>query len=286
MADSLPVHVALVSEIDTSKLSGSELSQVSAALQKQVSRDFGPIWGVNATVDSFASLDDVPLGYWPVIVMEDIGDDSAAGFHQDKNGNPFALVQFSETWSLTASHETLEMLADPFGNRVIASIAPEQSSTKGRVEILVEVSDPSEDISASYQVNGIVVSDFYTPSFFDPVPSSGKSYSFTGAIKKPRQVLKGGYISFHDLASDHWLQVTFFGTKPEDRDLGILDTTGGKSLRAQIDRLTTPSAFIKGFRKTEKTLTAARAVHKSARIGANAKAKELRAQIKSLTRKR
>ena len=129
MADQLPVHVALVSEMPQSTLSSSELSQVSAAIQKQVSRDFGPVWNVNATVDSFPNLDDVPLGYWPVIVMEDIGNPGAAGFHQDKNGNPYALVQFSDSWSLTASHETLEMLADPFGNRVVASVAPEQSGS-------------------------------------------------------------------------------------------------------------------------------------------------------------
>ena len=58
------VQVALVSQ--TSSVSLGELVKVSAALQKQVSRDFAPIWKVNATVDSFATLGDVPLGYYNV----------------------------------------------------------------------------------------------------------------------------------------------------------------------------------------------------------------------------
>ena len=45
-------------------------------------------------------------------------------------------------------------------------------------------------------------------------------------------MLKGGYISFHDLTTDHWMQVTLFKTKPEVVDLGPLSTAGGQSIRA------------------------------------------------------
>ena len=39
-----------------------------------------------------------------------------------------------DVWSLTASHECLEMLADPFGNRLIAGDSPKPD--QGRVQIL------------------------------------------------------------------------------------------------------------------------------------------------------
>src|SRR5215211_688992 len=135
--DQLINQLALVSEVEN--ISSSQLARVSAALQKQVMRDFRPIWNVLATVDSFPTLEDVPIGYWPIIIRDDIGFSGAAGIHLDKDGQPFALVQFSNTWSLTTSHEILEMLADPFGNRLIAgdSIKPDQ----GRVEYLLEVCD-------------------------------------------------------------------------------------------------------------------------------------------------
>lgn len=41
-------------------------------------------------------------------------------------------------------------------------------------------------------MNGVTVSDFYTPHYFDPVVNPAVRYSFTAAIKKPRDVLKGG----------------------------------------------------------------------------------------------
>ena len=101
-------QTALVSENMT--ITFSELGRVSAALQRQAVRDLGPIWEVQATVDAFEKLEDVPLGYWPIIVMDEINTPGAAGVHEDKDGQPFALVQARPGWSLTASHECLEML--------------------------------------------------------------------------------------------------------------------------------------------------------------------------------
>jgi hypothetical protein len=245
-------QTALVSE--TRAVASGEVMRVAAALQKQATRDFGPIWDVQATVDPFDRLEDVPLGYWPMIIRDDIGFDGAAGIHLDKDGQPFALIQFSRSWSLTASHELLEMLADPFGNRLIAgpSLRPDQ----GRVEYLVEVCDPPEDDRFAYTVNDVLVSDFITPNFFDPVTAPGVRYDFTGSIDKPRQVLSGGYISWHDLASDEWFQQIFFGAEPEFRDLGPLDQRQG-SLREEIDRRTPHPKLVEGLEVASDSLQAA-----------------------------
>lgn len=230
-------QVALISE--SRRVSQADLLKVSAALQKQAIRDLGPIWQISATVDAFEKLEDVPPGYWPIIIMDDIGFDGAAGIHLDRNGQPFALVTASDdrdVWSLTCSHELLEMLVDPFGNRVVPGDSPD--STQGRVDFLVEVSDPSEAAEFGYTCNGILVSDFYTPQFFDPVGASGVRYSFTGAIKTPRDVLKGGYLSWFEPESGHWFQETWFsGAQSKFVDLGRLDASKG-SIRSQIDKLT------------------------------------------------
>src|SRR5688572_25863919 len=111
-------EVALVSE--TKAVKPREVMKVAAALQKQVMRDFSPIWEISGTVDPFEKLEDVPIGYWPIMIRDDIGYAGAAGIHLDDNGQPFSLVQASSSWALTASHEVLEMLADPFGNRLVA----------------------------------------------------------------------------------------------------------------------------------------------------------------------
>ena len=232
-------HIALVSQ--TKKVPADALMRGAAALQKQVVRDFGPIWEVKATVDAFGKLKDVPLGYWPVMIRDDIGFAGAAGIHLDKGGQPYALVQYSPDWVLTSSHEILEMLADPFGNRIVAGSSPK--SGQGRVEFLVEVSDPSEAAEFGYTVNGLLVSDFYTQKYFDPLANSGTRYSFTGAIKKPRQILRGGYLSWHLPISDHWWQGRWFsGSKVSFVDLGKF--TGSMSLRSWIDQHTPTSITI------------------------------------------
>ncbi len=230
----IPHQVALVSE--TSRVSPSSLTRVAGALQKQAIRDFAPIWGIRSTVGAFASLDDVPVGYWPIVVMDDIQTPGAAGVHEDDQGQPFALVQYETQWSLTASHECLEMLADPFGRRLVAgnSVDPKRP---GRGEYLVEVCDPCEAPRLAYTVNGVVMSDFYTPHFFDPVASGAVRYSFRGSLTRPREVVKGGYLSWHEPSSNHWYQERFFGAKPEIGDLGVMARSNA-SLRSQIDRLT------------------------------------------------
>jgi len=269
-------HVALVSETELTDM--GELCRGAAALQKQVMRDFAPVWEVSATVDAFAALEDVPVGYWPIIVMDDIGYPGAAGIHLDEDGQPFSLVQATSGWELTASHEVLEMLADPFGNRLIAGNSIKAG--QGRVEYLVEVCDPSEGEEFGYTVNGITLSDFYTPRFFDPVTSSGVQYSFTGAVQEPRQIRKGGYLSWMDPTTEIWWQQTWFaGPKPAFRELGKFQNVE-ESLRAEVDKRTFRPQRAKGVSKMTAKLFAANTamVAKSA----SAKAGRWRAQIASV----
>ena len=232
-------HVALVS--DTPSISSAQVASVAAAINKQVVRDFGPLWGVQATVDAFDSLESVPVDYWPVILRDDINQPGAAGYHTDENGQPFALVQVDDTWSLTSSHETLEMLADPFGNRTVAGDPPPQApkpvSDFQRVLYLVETCDPPEDAQYGYHVNGVLVSDFITPHYYDPSGATGVQFSFRGHIKAPHEVLEAGYVSFGNPVDNHWYQIVVQNSKVMLRDLGVLKTKG-KSLRETIDHHT------------------------------------------------
>jgi hypothetical protein len=223
-------QVALVS--DTPGLSLRSMAPVAAALQKQVTRDFGPIWEIDATVDAFESLDDVPLGVWPILVGDE--GQGGGGVHLDRNHQPFALVDFTRQWTLTASHECLEMIADPFGNRTVAGDSLIES--QGRVEFLVEVCDPCEAPRFAYRVNGVLVSDFYTQRFFDPPDPAGTAirYDFRGHIRAPREVLQGGYVSWRDPVSNHWFQQIFFRGRKEFRDLGVFEGAHA-SLREWID---------------------------------------------------
>ena len=224
-------HLAFVSE--TSSIGMSELTRVSAALQKQLTRDVSQHWEIQGTVDAFTSLNDVPPGYWPIVIRDDIGQD-ASGVHCDDTGQPMALIASGVDWSVAASHEMIEMLVDPFGNTMIAgaSVAPDQ----GRVEYLVEACDPVS--GKGYQVNGVNVSDFCTRRFFDPVKAEGVQYSFMGTITTPRQIVRDGYLTwFEPVRGEWWQQSWFTGDAPTIRSLGAVQkTTCG--MRPTIDRLT------------------------------------------------
>jgi hypothetical protein len=280
MTDTLLRQVALVSESD--QIDPGDLTRVSAALQKQVTRDLVRFWSVKATVDAFPQLEDVPIGYWPIIVKDNIGFD-AAGIHLDEDNQPFALVTASEerdVWSLTTSHELIEMLVDPFGNRLMAGDSPKPD--QARVQFLVEACDPSEATEFAYTANGILVSDFYSVRFFDPVAARGVRYSFTGAIRRPREVLRGGYLSWLDVASNTWWQETWFsGNKPTFRNLGQMSARNG-SFRTQIDRLTSQNrsqAMSGGLRAAKAAGLSATAADEVAA----ARAARLRRQIDNLT---
>ncbi len=263
----------------------SDVSAVAAALQKQATRDFGPLWQVTATVSAFDALEAVPVDYWPVIIRDDIDQPGAAGYHTDDNGQPFSLVQADNQWQLTASHETLEMLADPFGNRTIAGSpppqAPPQLSALQRVTYLVEVCDPCEDAQFAYGVNGQQLSDFITPHYYDPNGATGTLYSFRGNVKGPHTVLNNGYVSFGNPVTNQWYQIMVAGGQVQVRDLGKLNRNG-RSLRETIDDL------VRNARKNDHYRTRQPLAARAARVGGSiaessgARAKSLRDYIDKL----
>lgn len=274
----LVTQLALVAE--TPQISASQLNRVAAALQKQAIRDFTPLWQIPATVDAFDKLDDVPVGYWPMIVRDDIGEPGAAGVHMDKDGQPFSLIQYSDSWSLTASHEMLEMLGDPWGNRLVAGQSPKPD--QGVVEFLVEVADPPEAPENGYTINGLLVSDFFTPNFYDPVTSSGVRYSFSGKLLGPRQILPGGYLSWREPVTDHWWQQVWFDTaKPQFRNLGKLAARAG-SLRSAIDSRTKTALRIADSGPQSDRFTSAKTLTALVKKSTTSRADAWRTQIQGL----
>ena len=103
------LHIALVSI--TKEVTLAHLAPVSAAIQKQISRDFGPMWNVEATVDALDKLEDVPIGYWHVLLQDELPN-GAAGLHiRDDNKQPFALVALTTNWPVFT--EILQMNPKP-----------------------------------------------------------------------------------------------------------------------------------------------------------------------------
>lgn len=168
-----------------------ELLQVAATLQTQLVRDVNPIWGVGGIVAPFLALEDVPPGYAPLVIVDSLSAHEH-GFHFAAGGQPIALIAYGDGWSVRASHELIETLCDPYGQRTVA--APSLDPTHGEVDYLVEVCDPCQ--VGRYTINDIPVSDFVTPHYYAPMGAEGRRFSYLGTITKPLSLLDGGYISW------------------------------------------------------------------------------------------
>jgi hypothetical protein len=238
-----PIQVGLVDT--TGQIDEGLMEEAAAALHIQVTRDLPQFWPIQASVTYLRDPNQIPVGVWPVMLVATLPPDEG-GYHSTKHNQPFAMVIATpddNSWTIDASHETLEMLVDPYGNRLQASLSIEivgngvQDGT-GEFQYLVEACDPCEANDYAYPIQGISVSDFITPHYYDPMTTPNTSYSFTGAIKAPRQILPGGYISFINVEQDEIQQILWVDPSgpPVLNDLGSAD--GGLSLREYVDNKT------------------------------------------------
>jgi len=218
-----------------------DLTRATAAFQTQISRDLRPFWHVDATVTAFTSIEDVPLGHWVIFLKESIGEDDELGFHLDSHNQPYALVAYDTSWTLSLSHEILEILVDPSGNRLVAGPSVDPKHPHHRVRYLLELCDPCEDSAYSYTIDGVVVSDFITPHYHDPQDTSGARYSFTGALRGPRDVLPGGYLTWEDPVLGAWYQLNVVQKRAIKKLYAI---ENARSLREHVNRMTPPPAAV------------------------------------------
>ena len=238
----LPIRIGLVDTTGT--VDTGTMAAAAAALNIQVTRDLPQYWLAVAEVGYVPDPNAIPAGVWPVLLVKSLPPEEG-GFHLTLNNQPYAQVVVtpgSDEWTVDASHETIEMLVDPCGNRLQASTAIEivgddVQDAAGQYEYLVEACDPCEADACCYQINGFRVSDFITPRFYDPVAVAGTRYSFTGAIQRPRQILPGGYITWMDGKTGALQQILRLDSSapPESRSLG---KPTGASLRAFVENST------------------------------------------------
>src|SRR5438270_1593860 len=200
-------HVTLQDQ-SSLNLTLSQVQDVTQALQTQLDRDFTPVWGVHAVVQALDQGESVPAKAWPMSILDQ--SEAGLGVHLDNNGKPFAEIQAGDDWSITASHEMLEMLVDPLGRKLQSDPDIDPSSDGHEVQYLVEVGDPCEIFS--YAINGINVSDFITPEFYDTNAPASTEFDFLGRLKQAFDVPQGCYISWFDPQDGRWHQKQTDGT--------------------------------------------------------------------------
>jgi hypothetical protein len=186
---------------------GIDLRRLVSALDKQLQRDFVPIWGYPATL----YVTDKPKPReWRIVFLDDSDAADALGYHDlTKDGQPVSKVFVKTTTaakqkvSVTASHELLEMLIDP-GAQLWAQ------NSNGWF-YAYEVCDAVED--EEYVIDGVAVSDFVYPSFFESwhQPMSTR-FDHLEKVSRPFQTLQNGY----QVVSNGAVAREIFGSRPKE----------------------------------------------------------------------
>lgn len=173
------------------------------ALQHQVSYDFQPYWGQGAHLYTPATSTS-PMA--TIAILDDSDQAGALGYHDwtTTDGYPLAKVfartdqQYGLSWTVTASHELLEMLADPY----VHDGSQDDITARWYAR---EVCDPIEADALGYTYNNVLLSDFITPMWFH---SGAKApYDFKNHLTAPMSLASKGYMSYWDNTGWHQKQL-------------------------------------------------------------------------------
>lgn len=203
------IEVAITN--DTTVLQDAEVTNALPAFQTQVSRDFCPIWGVDALLKFYAKNAFIPPSSWRLSLADDSTQQGALGFHLTQSGTPFGFafvksdIAAGASWTVTATHELLEMLADPYVMCVV-DIPSQSGWGNGGTLLAQEIADAPEADAYAYEIPGadkkpVKVSSFVTPAWFgSPVPPGGYPgakgrFDWGGVMTQAFQILPGGYIA-------------------------------------------------------------------------------------------
>jgi hypothetical protein len=206
-----------ISVINSSKeLTDDKVSGIMGALQKQVREHFAPQWGIDADLDFVPKGKQAPAEHWWLAILDDSDSAGKFGYHDlNPRGLPLgkvfagADIRYGASWTVTASHELLEMLVDPGINLTAMDL-------KQRL-YAYEVCDACEADEYAYKIDGILVSDFVYPAWFEPLRAANSTqFDRQNHINEPLQLLPGGFISVYDMVSGTgWQQI--YGRDPDNK---------------------------------------------------------------------
>jgi hypothetical protein len=205
----------------STEASDQTIKWLTAALQKQVTRDFAPIWGTPAQLFFVPKAGTPNPAHWQLVFLDNADIANALGYHDlTATGLPLGKVFIRTTelagdaWSVTASHELLEMLVDPWVDSAVIQLNSDGTTGFAYAQ---EVCDACEQDSLGYVINDFKVSDFVTPEWFGPPTLEPNArFDFMGHISSPLQLLPGGYIGAIRIdASSGWVQILGESSKAE-----------------------------------------------------------------------
>lgn len=211
MPQTTPTQISVINA--STVLTDDQVRPVVDALQQQVTSHFYPAWGADAELTFLPNNPPPPPGTWWLSILDGSDQAGALGYHDlTTDGLPIGKVfagtdlKTGNNWTVTASHELLEMLADPNINLTVFV----QSDQSTGILYAYEVCDACEADNLGYQIGNVTVSDFVFPAWFEGFRTTGSTRFDQGnQIKNPLELLAGGYIGVFNVNSGSgWQQQT------------------------------------------------------------------------------
>ena len=184
------------------------------AINRQINEDFEPYWSLGATlrlegaVGKQANKLTLPeMRGDAVLYLADKTDvEDALGYHEANfRGIPYGFVftelckKLKENWTVTLSHEALELIGDAQGNLLVQG--PHPSNPNKEVFHWFEMCDAVQ--SQTYMIDDVEVANFVMPLYFTTEEQEGGRNDFLGRLSGGKGlrsfgVNPGGYIGYYD----------------------------------------------------------------------------------------
>lgn len=185
----------------TALVSDTEFQNAVADINTQLANEFAFTWGLTHFPASLTLVDSLP-------------DPGALGYHDiDSQHQPFAVVNASFAqlsgipWSVVASHEALEMAANPLVNRLALLDTSGGAGTSGEL-VWAEICDAVERGSYPGRLHQTPLSNFVLPGWF--VPGWQLAVDHLGKLPGPLTTASGGSFVAESFTGQGWQDFTAF----------------------------------------------------------------------------
>lgn len=204
-------------------LSDSEVIVAIRAINRQIQEDFAPYWNLHGQLRLEGNSADQPSVDYPedmqgeaIIYLWDRADvPNALGYHEaNHRGIPYGFVfidiatEIGENWTVTFSHEALELIGDRQANKLARGPHP-----RDRLKSVYHWHEMCDAVqSESYEIDDVQVSNFVLPLYFTEGEEAGSRNDFMGTKYRIGSndsvqsltsfgINPGGYVGFYDPAT-------------------------------------------------------------------------------------
>lgn len=207
-----------IAVINFSSVPDREAQAAIRAINRQVTEDFQPIWGSGYMCRLHASpfaaaapsvIQEDPVQAEAVIYLVDQPSVAGAlGYHDLNNSEVPVGFVFTDLgdWTVTFSHEVLELIVDPTVNILVPGPDPRQPGDPNAWLLhTYEVCDAVE--RTEYEIDRIAVSNFVTPSYFAEGNAPGTRNDFLGVGVDSFGVTAGSHLGTIDPSDFSWVEI-------------------------------------------------------------------------------